>query len=181
MPKTTPANNIPSSPHELFISSKIIRLAFGLSGRRNEILSSCDLLPGCDEMLLVLVANDGVTMGTLAELTGASASSTAKTAAKLEAKELIRRESSRMDSRQTHAFLTESGREMAGKILENYTTLESGLNKSLKTRETERLLISLQKIANFLNGEKPVKLKKPKKPGKKKSIPDETGKSKKKK
>jgi DNA-binding MarR family transcriptional regulator len=180
MPKTRSSQLATNPSHSLFISSRIIALAGILSGKRSEVLNRLDIQPGCDEMLLVLLANDGVTMGTLSELTNTSASSTAKTAAKLEVKGLIRREASRIDSRQNHAYLTESGSERAGAILKNYAELDAGLGKALKNKQTEKILVSLETIARYLEGDEKPKLKKPKKAGKKKSGNKSSGKSKKK-
>jgi len=181
MSKTRSSQLSNTSAHTLFVSSKLVRLAAAVSGKRSELISDTGLLPGCDEMLLALLSNDGVTMGVLAELTETSASSTAKTAAKLETRGLIRRESSRIDSRQNHAFLTESGSALAQTILERYTGLETGLGNSLKGKELERLFTTLEKIDGFISGKKQQKLKKPKKAGRKKNGDKTSSKPKKKK
>ena len=73
--------------------------------------------------LFALLGSDGITMGTLAETLGISASSATKAAIKLEAASLIHREASRVDSRQNYAHLTPLGREIAREILATMTRL----------------------------------------------------------
>lgn len=147
-------------------TSRLIELAESTERRRNEYLKNEDLVEGHDRLLLELMLNDGIPMGILADNLNISASSTTKMAVKLEAKSLIRREASRIDSRQNHAWLTETGQEMAGRIAAAYTAIDEEIMQGLKRKETERLRRIIEKLEAGLNGKKPPSAKKPRKPGK---------------
>ena len=157
---TAPVENaIPS------FSARVIKLAKQILSERNEFLSSKNLLPGHDDFLLAIHSNDGITMGALAELLEITPSSTTKIAVKMEAAKLLRREASRLDSRQNHAFLTDPGSELAMEIMAAYAALDYLLTKSVKTRETERAF----KLFDRLEGNPNSAGKIPKKAGKKKT------------
>ena len=158
---TAPVENaIPS------FSGRVVKLAKQILSERNEFLSSKNLLPGHDDFLLAAHANEGITMGALAELLDITPSSTTKIAVKMETAKLLRREASRLDSRQHHAFLTGTGAELATEIIAAYAALDEMLTKAVKTKETERAF----KLFDRLEGNPDSVGKKPKKAGKKKAV-----------
>ncbi len=130
-------------------------------------------MSGQDDFLLALLASDGITMGVLADTLGISASSATKAAIKLEASDLVRREASRIDSRQNYAFLTPKGREIALEIIARYDKLDETLFSRLKGKGTERLLKLLDRLDNLGGAGK-----QPKKAGSKKKKASKSGKSK---
>ncbi len=157
---TAPVENaIPS------FSGRVVKLAKQILSERSEFLASKSLLPGHDDFLLAIHANDGITMGALAELLDITPSSTTKIAVKMETASLLRRETSRLDSRQNHAFLTDTGAELAAEIMAAYAALDEMLTKTVKAKETERAF----KLFDRLEGNPDSAGKKPKKAGKKKS------------
>ena len=84
----------------------------------------------------------------------------------METAKLLRREASRLDSRQNHAFLTDTGAELATEIIAAYAALDEMLTKAVKTKETERAF----KLFDRLEGNPDSVGKKPKKAGKKKAV-----------
>jgi len=146
------------------VSSRISALADAIGEQRSNLLAQKALSSGQDDFLMALLSSDGVTMGTLAETLSISASSVTKAAIKLEAAELIRREASRVDSRQNYAYLTPGGREAARQIVSDYEQLDMALLSKLKGKDGERLL----KILDRLENDGKSAGKKPKKAGAKK-------------
>lgn len=104
------------------------------------------LISGQDDFLLALLSTDGITMGALAETLGISASSATKAAIKLEAAGLIRREASRVDSRQNYAYLTPAGREKAREIISLYETIDADTFAKLKEKGVERFVKLLDRL-----------------------------------
>ena len=158
----TPApveNAVPS------FSSRILKLAKQIQTERTEFLASKGLLPGYDDFLLAIGTAEGITMGALAEALEITPSSTTKIAVKMEASNLVRREPSRIDSRQNRAFLTEKGITLAQEIMETYNALDAKLLENVKSKETEKAF----KFFDRLEGDPASAGKKPKKAGKKKS------------
>ncbi|MGB7334187.1 MAG: MarR family transcriptional regulator [Salaquimonas sp.] len=139
-------------------------MAKTIENERNVLLQSKGLFPGHDSFLLTLNANDGITMGALAEKLDISASSTTKIAIKLEEAGFIRREPSRVDSRQNHAFMSESGKNLASEIITGYEILNSKLLIKVKTKDVEKAF----KIFDRIESDSASAGKIPKKAGKKK-------------
>lgn len=148
----------------LFLSARLIELSQKILTDRESILGQHNMIRGQDEFLFALLASDGMTMGSLAEKLSISASSATKAAIKLEAANLVRREASRVDSRQNYAFLTQEGRDMARTLVELYDKHETELFARLKTKDTERLARILDRLESKQSGAG----KKPKKAGVKK-------------
>lgn len=153
------------------LSSRVVKLAKKIQTERNGYLATKGLLPGHDDFLLALSAADGVTMGILAETLDISPSSTTKIAMKLEGSGYLRREPSRIDSRQNHAFLTDEGQALVSEILSAYNAMDEELLKGIKSKDTERAF----KFFDRIESDPSSAGKKPKKAGKKKS-PEKTDK-----
>ncbi len=147
------------------LSTRILNAAKSIEQQRNDYLNSKNLLPGHDTFILVLKMNDGITMGNLAESISMSASATTKIAMKLETAGFIRREPSRVDSRQNHAFLTESGKALASEIAETYDALDAQLTSKAKAKDIERGF----KLFDRLESDASSAAKTPKKAGSKKN------------
>ena len=159
------------------LSSRIVGFADTIRASRLSFLQTKDLVAGHDDFLLALGQIDGVTMGTLAESIGISASSATKFATRLEAQNLIRREPSRIDSRQNHAFLTEEGRALVGEIQLAYGQIDQSLVAKMKPKDLERCF----RIFDKLESDSKSVGKKPKKAGLKKEKTKSAGSRKKKK
>jgi DNA-binding MarR family transcriptional regulator len=148
------------------ISSRLISLADAIRNARQQLLDNMHIAPGHDTFLLNMLRSDGQIMGVVAEDLGISASSATKVAIKLEEKGLIRRENSRLDSRQTHAWLTDSGRESALSVAAVYAAVEERAATKLKPKDPEKLAKLFTKIETGLLGKKTAATKTPKKPKK---------------
>lgn len=163
------------------LSSRILNAAKSIEHKRIAFLTSKNLLPGYDELILALKFSNGITMGALAESTGISASSATKITTKLEAAGFVRREASRVDSRQNHAFLTDTGKTLANEIIIEYDAIDAKLTSKAKPKEIERGF----KLFDRLESDPSSAAKTPKKAGgkknKSKTLDDAGSKSKKKK
>lgn len=127
-------------------------------------LAARGLSAGHDSFLLAIRENPAITMGELAGLLNISASSATKIATRLQEMELMRRENSRLDSRQYHAHLTEKGEALTDEIAADQAVIDAELAARLKGKDTERLI----KVLDRLERREPVG-KKPRKAGKKKA------------
>ena len=155
------ANEIPP------LSSRILAIAGKIRDKRIADISARGLSEGHDGYLLAIHRNPGITMGDLASLLEISPSSTTKIAIRLEELGHVRREASRIDSRQNHAFLTDSGAALADEITLSHGNCDAELAGRLKGKDMERLMRILDRLED--RGE-PVG-KKPRKAGKKKAVP----------
>ncbi len=155
--------NTANSPVSL--STRITQIADLIKRQRNEFLTTKDLTSGQDDYLIALHNADGITMGNLAETIGISPSSATKIAIKLEEAGYLRREASRIDSRQNHAFLTEAGEALVNEILSTYQLLDQALVAKIKSKDIERAF----KIFDRIDKGPKIVEKSPKKAGTKKS------------
>jgi DNA-binding MarR family transcriptional regulator len=153
-----------------------MKLAKQIQMERNTFLASKNLLPGHDDFLLAIGSADGITMGALAEALEITPSSTTKIAVKMEAVNLLRREPSRVDSRQNHALLTAEGVALVSEIISAYKMLDDRLLKTVKSKEIEKAFRLFDRIEADPSSE----AKKPKKAGKKKLKTEKTKKTSKK-
>ena len=155
---TMAANEIPP------LSSRVLAVAGKIRQKRIAELAEKGLSEGHDDYLLGIHRNPGITMGDLAALLDISPSSTTKIAIRLEELGLIRREASRIDNRQNHAFLTDEGTALANEIALSHAEHDAELASQLKGKDMERLV----RILDRLEGRGEPVGKKPRKAGKKK-------------
>ena len=155
---TMAANEIPP------LSSRVLAVAGKIRQKRIAELAEKGLSEGHDDYLLGIHRNPGITMGDLAALLDISPSSTTKIAIRLEELGLIRREASRIDNRQNHAFLTDEGTALANEIALSHAEHDAELASQLKGKDMERLV----RILDRLEGRDEPVGKKPRKAGKKK-------------
>ena len=155
---TMAANEIPP------LSSRVLAVAGKIRQKRIAELAEKGLSEGHDDYLLGIHRNPGITMGDLAALLDISPSSTTKIAIRLEELGLIRREASRIDNRQNHAFLTDEGTALANEIALSHAEHDAELASQLKGKNMERLV----RILDRLEGRDEPVGKKPRKAGKKK-------------
>lgn len=105
---------------------------------------------GYRQILRHLAREDGVTQIDLVKTTHLKAPTISVTLKKMEEEGLVRRETDRIDQRQTHVYLTEKGRETEraffGAIVETEKTMFDGLDDE----ELETLRALLKKVRNNL-------------------------------
>ena len=128
------------------LSTRITQIADLIKQRRSEFLSTKELVAGHDDYLLALKNANGITMGNLAETIAISPSSATKIAIKLEESGFLRREASRIDSRQNHAFLTDQGEALVAEIIAAYEALDQELTSKIKTKDVEKAFKIFDKI-----------------------------------
>ena len=154
------------------VSSRLIALSRAIRERRNGVMEAEGLSEGNDAFLLLLTREDGITMGLLADSLGIGAPSATKIATKLEEMGLVRRESSRIDNRQNHCWLTDQGREMAERLASAYSQIDAEILARMRGKDHDRLAKSLDRLETAISGKEPRPNVKPKKPGKKKKKKD---------
>ena len=150
---------------EKLLTTRILNTANAINEKRSSFLKIANLAAGQDQFLFALLHVDGMTMGMIAETISAGAPSTTKFATKLEQMGLIRREASRIDSRQQHAFLTEAGRKLVEELGLAYSQIDKIFSKGLKTKDQDRMTKLIEKMNANMAGKK-IAAKKPKKAGK---------------
>lgn len=150
---------------EQLLTENILEVADQIQKEKDKSLSSLKLTSGHDRFLLCLLYQDGMNMGAISDSIGAKPPSTAKFAAKLEQQGYIRRESSALDSRQQHAFLTEEGRKVAEELEVHFKKIDKKYRKKISTKKQDRLMLLLKLLQTNQSKEKPAALK-PKKAGK---------------
>ena len=105
---------------------------------------------GYRQILRHLAHEDGVTQIDIVKKTHLKAPTISVTLKKMEEEGLVRRETDKIDQRQTHVYLTEKGRKTEraffGKIIET----ESIMFEGLSPEETETLRTLLKKVRNNL-------------------------------
>lgn len=163
---TAPAEPVVPIALDAMLTSRMMALSEALRQRRLAIMAEEGLGEGHDRFLLMLHANDGIPMGGLAQASGISASSATKLAIKLEEKGLLRRESSRLDSRQNHAFLTDAGRLLAERLMTSFSQMDAGIVGIMKDKDADRLVKLLDRLEVAMEGRDPATALKPRKAGK---------------
>ena len=146
---------------------RLIEVGARIRRKQTDYLAGKAVTPGHDAFLLFLLREDGSTMGMIADQLGIGAPSATKFATKLEAEGHIRRETSRIDSRQNHAFLTEAGRQLAETIAAEYAAIDAAILEKLRAKDGERLAKLVVKLEAAVDGKvTDKKAPKPKKAGK---------------
>ncbi|MCB1439204.1 MAG: winged helix-turn-helix transcriptional regulator [Nitratireductor sp.] len=146
---------------------RLIEVGARIRRKQTDYLAGKAVTPGHDAFLLFLLREDGSTMGMIADQLGIGAPSATKFATKLEADGHIRRETSRIDSRQNHAFLTEAGRQLAETIAAEYAAIDAAILEKLRAKDGERLAKLVVKLEAAVDGKvTDKKAPKPKKAGK---------------
>jgi len=150
---------------ETLLTDKILIIASDIQKERENTLAKFKITPGHEKFLLCLAHRDGMTMGAISEAIGMKPPSTAKFAAKLEQQGHIKRKSSPLDSRQQHAHLTDSGKQVAIEFEEEFKKIDKKYKKKLSTKKQDRLKLLLQLLQANKRTKSPAALK-PKKAGK---------------
>ena len=108
---------------------------------------------GYRQILRHLVHEDGVTQIDLVRTTHLKAPTISVTLKKMEEEGLVRRETDKIDQRQTHVYLTDKGREAERAFFAKIRETEAVMFDGLSAEETETLRQLLKKVRNNLLNE----------------------------
>jgi DNA-binding MarR family transcriptional regulator len=133
-----------STMTQLVLSARAGRTA--LSAR----LAALGLYPGQDAVLLVLGAEDGLSLRDLAERLTVRPPTITKTVARLTTQNLVEKRASGTDARQSHAFLTVKGLALVEEVRELQRTVERNALRGLSEKERKTLRKLLQKVERNL-------------------------------
>lgn len=128
------------------LTGKLLLTARYCRSLRASMLLERGLYSGQDTLLKSLGAQDGQSMGELANNLGVRPPTVTKMVTRMAAQGFVQRLPSQTDSRQFNVFLTPQGSEVIGLIDETWATAEKTALAGLKDKDTKRLNKILQKI-----------------------------------
>lgn len=108
------------------------------------------LSQGNRKILMCLTHNDGISQLNLVKATGLSAPTVSVNLARMEADELVRRESDLQDQRQVSVYITEEGKKQDAFIRESFHQVEKAMMKGVTKDEQTQLQETLKKILRNL-------------------------------
>ncbi|MFZ1813464.1 MAG: MarR family transcriptional regulator [Rhizobiaceae bacterium] len=135
------------------LSGKLIYTARLCRTARAEMLLAHGLYAGQDVLLYSLANEDGQTMGSLAVNLGVKPPTVTKMVTRMESQNLVRRESSEIDNRINHVFITHEGRALVSKIDEAWEAAEQVAFTRLKEKDEKRLHKILDRVLAELDGQ----------------------------
>ncbi len=121
---------------------------FGLAVRHDA--GRGGLSQGNRKILMCLAHNDGISQLNLVRATGLSAPTVSVNLARMEADELVRRESNLQDQRQVSVYITEEGKKQDAFIKDSFHQVEKAMMKGVTKDEQAQLLETLKKILRNL-------------------------------
>lgn len=126
------------------------------------ILGEIGLHPGQENVLQVLLADDGRSMTKLAETLKVKPPTVTKMVARMAAQGLVRRISSDEDGRAAHVYLTDHGRTCGLELKKRWKRLEQTALKEVPDKDRKKLIKALKAIEAAL-GKKvlPAKVRRP--------------------
>ncbi|GGA96441.1 MarR family transcriptional regulator [Brucella endophytica] len=113
------------------------------------------LYAGQDAIMLQLAAEDGLPPGVLAQRLGVRPPTVTKTIARLQSQGFVTKQASERDQRQSHVFLTESGRDVIRVIEKSIRKTEKDALRGLDKRERKTLLKLLSRLEINLSAREP--------------------------
>ncbi|HMQ57932.1 MAG TPA: MarR family transcriptional regulator [Rhizobiaceae bacterium] len=113
------------------------------------------LYAGQDALMRALDAEDGLTLGQIAERLGVKPPTITKTVSRLQAQGFVEKRGSETDQRQSHVFLTDNGKGVIRMLEKSVRKAEKKAVKGWKKKERKALLRLLAKLEENLSG-KPV-------------------------
>lgn len=142
-------HNVP--PPKGMIGPRIICLSRLIRQKFNEAAAEQGLFSGQQDIIFLLVENEGITLSKLAEKLEVSAATASVSVKRMEKAGFILKKQDKNDARITRLYPTEKAKEAPDKIKIRMDELESTLSKSLTGDEAETLSNLLDKaISNLL-------------------------------
>jgi DNA-binding MarR family transcriptional regulator len=115
-------------------------------------LTTLDLYPGQDAVLLAIGDEDGISLRDLAERLAVRPPTITKTVARLGAQGLVEKRNSDSDARQSHAHLTEKGLAIVDAVRATQKAVERKALKGFSNKERKQLRKLLQRVTGNLDG-----------------------------
>ncbi|MBN9044099.1 MAG: MarR family transcriptional regulator [Rhizobiales bacterium] len=108
------------------------------------------LYAGQDAVMLQLAAEDGLTLGTLAQRLGVRPPTITKTILRLQGQGFVIKRASETDQRQSHVYLTQAGLETIRAIEKSIRKTEKDMLKGLDKKERKVFLKMLGRVESNL-------------------------------
>ena len=131
---------------ETNLTSGLIHAARQCRALRAAHLRTIGLHAGQDELLQCLGAENGLSMGELAEALDIKPPTVSKMVARMETRGLVRREASPSDVRKNLVFLTDAGSRLLEELQTAWQAVETLAFEGLKEKDTRRLAKLLARI-----------------------------------
>ncbi|MCM1114943.1 MAG: MarR family transcriptional regulator [Clostridium sp.] len=128
-----------SPPPKGMIGPRIMCLSRLMRQKFNEAAAEQGLFSGQQEIIFLLVENEGITLSKLAERLEVSTATASVSVKRMEKAGFIIKRQDEKDARITRLYPTEKAKKAPDKIRERMDALESTLNKGLTQEESERM------------------------------------------
>lgn len=140
------------SPYAKTVGYELLHAARLHRARSAQLLHELGLFPGQEQVLTLLAARDGATMGDLAAELRVRPPTASKTVARLAAQGLVERRAINGDGRMVHVQLTEEGRRRAGVVDDVWATLEREASDGIDPKDRKKLRKLLRRLARNVGG-----------------------------
>ena len=130
-------------------------LALAARGARTALsqrLTSLDLYPGQDAVLLAIGEEDGISLRSLASRLAVRPPTVTKTIARLASQGLVEKRLSETDGRQNHAHLTDKGAAIVAAVRDSQKAVERAALKGFSDKERKTFRKLLQRVQKNLTG-----------------------------
>ncbi|HVI28770.1 MarR family winged helix-turn-helix transcriptional regulator [Hansschlegelia sp.] len=134
------------SPYAKTVGYELLHAARLHRARSAQLLGELGLFPGQEQVLTLLVEEDGRTMSDLAAQLRVRPPTASKTIARLAAHGLVERRASGGDARVVRVGLTEEGRKRAESVYALWEALEQEAVSDLDAKDRKRLRKLLRKL-----------------------------------
>lgn len=140
------------SPYAKTIGYELVHVARLHRARAAQLLTDLGLFPGQEQVLTLLAAENGRTMGDLAATLRVRPPTASKTVARLAAQGLVERRTTSGDGRVVRVDLTDEGRRRAEAVDSVWAGLEAESIDGLDGKDRKRLKKLLRKIGKNVAG-----------------------------
>ncbi|GLK77051.1 hypothetical protein GCM10008171_23050 [Methylopila jiangsuensis] len=140
------------NPYAKTVGYALVHAARLHRARNAQLLNELGLFPGQEQVLTLLAAEGGRTMGDLADLLRVRPPTASKTVARLAAQGLVERRVAPGDGRVVKVELTEEGRRRAEAVDGVWSALEDEAADGLDGKDRKRLRKLLRKLGKNLGG-----------------------------
>lgn len=140
------------SPYAKTIGYELVHVARLHRARAAQLLTELGLFPGQEQVLTLLAAENGRTMGDLAATLRVRPPTASKTVARLAAQGLVERRTTNGDGRVVRVELTEEGRRRAESVDTVWAALENEAVDGLDGKDRKRLKKLLRKMGKNVAG-----------------------------
>lgn len=140
------------SPYAKTMGYELLHAARLHRARSAQLLTELGLFPGQEQVLTLLAAEDGRSMGDLAAELRVRPPTASKTVARLAAQGLVERRTVDGDGRLVRVNLTEEGRRRASAVDAIWSELEREASEGIDGKDRKRLRKLLRKLGRNVSG-----------------------------